>query len=146
MNKWWLIVCALFFNQSSVYAKSERDFIKSFMDTLVLIGQERESDIEAMKYISKEFLAKYNIDVFSVRMNSWDNLGYEIIDFKSPYVVVNVNEKSCIKAKYCWGKHILYIKVMPQQHGYAIEPHSYNESSNFLDFWWQSIEGKYPLP
>jgi len=146
MNKYIFIICIALL-ASNAFAKDRVEFVRTFMDTHIQVVHNKKKDIEDVKYISKAFLLKNDLDPFFIKLNSFHFNRYEILGVEGQYVAVRLLHRLCLPVGTCKSKHVVILKVVPQGNGLAIEPHGYNnkyKSPEYLDYWWQSIKGKYP--
>jgi len=113
------------------------------MDTNNQVTHNKKNDIEYVKYISMDFLLKNDIDPFFIKLNSTRFSSYEIVDVEGQYVAIKLLFNKCLAAGACRSERFLILKVVPQGDSFAIEPYGYN-NDQYLSYWWQMIEGKYP--
>lgn len=136
------VALSIIFAVCNANADERTDFVNLFMKTQLTETKDQYSRMDAVRFISKEFLRKHQIDPFFIQLNTYRIDDYEILNQHGDYIDVLYFIHTC---NSCWADQVMKLKVVEQDSGYAIEPHDYQQGSEYLDYWYQRISGKYDL-
>jgi len=141
LNKYFLGLL-LAISSNICHSETQMDFVKRFMDSQLVGG--KYSIIDEVKFISKKFLIKNEINVFELKfIGLWAIEKYVILNEFQEYVDVKIISPNCMK-NACPEK-VLRLKIVSQDEGFAVEPRSYYRSTQKIFYSWQVIEGNYQL-
>ncbi len=96
------------------------------------------------RLISREFILKNNIDPLFTKLNSYYFSSFRVLAVNGSYVDVSIQNDKC---QICpMFDKTLRFAVTQEGGKFLILPPGYRRGSEYLDPWWQVIDGRYELP
>lgn len=96
------------------------------------------------RLISREFIRMNNIDPLFTKLNSYYFSSFKVLAVNGAYVDVSIQNDKC---QICpMFDKTLRFAVTQEGGKFLILPPGYRRGSEYLDPWWQVIDGRYELP
>jgi hypothetical protein len=118
--------------------------VTQFMRDQQVLGRGGGDGMLMYRLISREFILKNNIDPQFTRLNSYYFSSFRVIAVNGTYVDVSIRNDKC---QICpMFDKTLRFAVIQEGSKFVILPPGYRRGSDYLDPWWQVIDGRYELP
>ena len=130
-------------SSQSISSQESINLAHAFMNTLLNKNKKEYSNIDRVRYISKNYFIKNNINPLDYKLNTHRVDEYKIVGSHGPFIDIKVISYPCVNAGNCKGDHIQKLKIIYEHDRLYIMPSGHNNQFKLINYWWQDIKGKY---